>query len=293
MRRALRLSLKKTVEVIPDPPDALLEEEGTVWASLAKLVNDAKCKENTIGSNRLACDNGASRITSQRSGTQSNRNASSKAVLTIPNSTPASRVIVDGIPDSGSLSSAFDEERRKWQAGVLSAPITSDRIHPDLPRTVSTTSARSEFSASSMDGRHGCALEDILEDSSQSYARVVFDRLERDLLPDSVAAISDDVAKIPLSKERLELLLRSTRDFRLTCDQLKTLVGMVSLDSHKKDIICERYVQVIDKEGFIEIVLDNFSRSASLKRKLLIELNAKLRKEFEFMSRGGESATHK
>jgi len=44
----------------------------------------------------------------------------------------------------------------------------------------------------------------------------------------------EEVAKNALSRDRLQVVLDQSNGVRLTCDQLKSLVDMVTLDAHKK-----------------------------------------------------------
>jgi len=116
----------------------------------------------------------------------------------------------------------------------------------------------------------------LLADAAERKANIAFQRLNKELTQDALDTMTDGMAKFPLSKDRLTVVLEESQGARLTCAQLRTMIEMVSLDNHKKQVICERYAQVSDKDRFLEEVLNNFTRSQALKAMLMKDLSKSL-----------------
>lgn len=116
-------------------------------------------------------------------------------------------------------------------------------------------------------------------EAAQQRAQLVFQDLSRDFGQDAVNKTVEEVAKNALSRDRLQVVLDQSNGVRLTCDQLKSLVDMVTLDAHKKQIIFGRYAQLSDKEKFHEVIVENYTRSTSLRKAIVEELNAALCKD--------------
>jgi len=121
-------------------------------------------------------------------------------------------------------------------------------------------------------------LNPILEltDEAEQCADLVFKTLDKELSAKALLRMSQDTAKVSLSRDRVAILLEESKGVRLTCSQLKAMIELVSLDTHKKSVIYERYAQLSDKDAFLEQIVHNFTRSNSLRGVVMKDLSSHL-----------------
>lgn len=116
----------------------------------------------------------------------------------------------------------------------------------------------------------------VLSEAAEASALVVFQSLVSDLSAQDLLRITQDTCKVHLSRDRVGVLLEQSQGARMTCSQLKAMIELVSLDSHKKTVIYERYAQLVDKESFLEEIVQNFTRSNSLRGMVVADLSSHL-----------------
>jgi len=127
-----------------------------------------------------------------------------------------------------------------------------------------------------------------ISSSSEQHARKVFQSLKKDFTEAAFAQMVAEVGKNALSRDKLAVLLEASEGVRLTCSQLQKMVELCSLDAHKKAVIYQRYAQISNKDKFAEEVLNNFTRSNSLRSTIMKELDDKLINDLD-----NEDATRK
>jgi hypothetical protein len=115
-----------------------------------------------------------------------------------------------------------------------------------------------------------------ISSSSEQHARKVFQSLKKDFTEAAFAQMVAEVGKNALSRDKLAVLLEASQGVRLTCSQLQKMVELCSLDAHKKAVIYQRYAQISNKDKFTDEVLNNFTRSNSLRSTIMKELDDKL-----------------
>lgn len=115
-----------------------------------------------------------------------------------------------------------------------------------------------------------------LSPEAEKRAQVIASKLSGDLGQDILDSCAEESGQLPLSKDRVKLLLERTEGFRMTCKQLDSLVRMVTLDAHKEQLISLRYAHLTDKENFRETVVAQFSLSKSMRDNLTKKLTKTL-----------------
>merc|ERR1719215_599917 len=115
-----------------------------------------------------------------------------------------------------------------------------------------------------------------LSHDAEQRAEAFFQSLDTDLTPEGLVKLTQETNKVPLSRDRVSILLEHSRGVRLTCSQMKAMIELVSLDSHKKNVMYERYAQLSDKEAFLEEIVHNFTRSNALRGIVIADLSSHL-----------------
>lgn len=117
------------------------------------------------------------------------------------------------------------------------------------------------------------------EELAELNAEATFQILRDDWTDEAMMDLTQVLGKLALSKERVKVVLQHTQDKRFTCAQLNELLKTVALETHKEQVLFERYSHLIDKKNFETEVINAFTLSksirGSLKRKLTKSLTAK------------------
>lgn len=107
-------------------------------------------------------------------------------------------------------------------------------------------------------------------------AAMIFKSLKEDFSEADLKALTDQLATVPLSRERVQVILDQTQNKRVTCEIFLEILRLVALDSHKETILYERYAHLVNREEFDEKVLSKIKRSTSgqgiMKKKLVKSL---------------------
>merc|ERR1719265_3133895 len=77
------------------------------------------------------------------------------------------------------------------------------------------------------------------QDVAELRAQAVFETLRDDWNEEAMSALTSEIGKIALSKERVKVVLQHTQDKRVTCVQLNELLKTVALEAHKEQILFE------------------------------------------------------
>lgn len=175
---------------------------------------------------------------------------------------PSPAGIVESLSQTflGNQESRADTLAKKRAANQVRSPISQQLSDMEKPGLVLTDPKPSLTPAADQQAQH------------------LFDQLNpsNDLSEESMRLMAEEAAKLALSRERHEVVLKYSADARLTCAQLRQMLELCSLDAHKKEVIFSRYAQLKDKDNFREEVVNQFTRSTALRAVLMAELNKNL-----------------
>eukprot|EP00812_Abedinium_dasypus_P013059 NODE_656_length_1424_cov_285.200146.p1 GENE.NODE_656_length_1424_cov_285.200146~~NODE_656_length_1424_cov_285.200146.p1 ORF type:complete len:237 (+),score=71.30 NODE_656_length_1424_cov_285.200146:3-713(+) len=115
-----------------------------------------------------------------------------------------------------------------------------------------------------------------LHDKAEEYADTIFASLVGDMGAETFEALEVETASYPLSKDRAKVVLRSTADMRMTCEQMNGLFKFVTLEAAKEEIMYERYGHLHNREDFKSVVLHPLTRSEAMRMLILDKLVERL-----------------
>jgi len=114
------------------------------------------------------------------------------------------------------------------------------------------------------------------EELAEMKAEAAFQILRDDWTDEAMRELMQETGKLALSKERVKVVLQHTQDKRLNCVQLNELLKTVALETHKEQILFERYPHLIDKRNFETEVVNAFTLSKSIRGSLMRKLTKSL-----------------
>lgn len=271
---------KPNVQEAPEAPDALVSTADTLPEELKKPRIKKKVKKtvsrSVLGDTVLPGESAASPLLTQESFYSENDGSEKGADWPARNASEwdsTSEIPVD---------SQMSQPSQKGRTSKKSSHSLSSGRARTLTQATQTepwngVAAQREDSYASSAGSL-VTLAPILEltDEAEHRANLLFQRLRKDLSPEGMLKMTQDTSKLALSRDRVAIMLERSKGYRLTCSQMKVMMESVSLDTHKKNVIYERYAQLSDKHCFVEEIVHNFTRSSSLRGVVMKDLSKHL-----------------
>jgi hypothetical protein len=261
------------------------EHQDSVWDALTKLVSDIDVKDGDgiipkTESNVPSAVSSPMRVTAAAdSGASTDQPGAQLERLRAPaQGNNVAALSIESVLENNAVATTVQPKMHKADADDSQQAHKSDAL--------SKIEAMSKFqpppaawSPSKYDVSDLMRGTTAISSSSEQHARKVFQSLKKDFTEAAFAQMVAEVGKNALSRDKLAVLLEASQGVRLTCSQLQKMVELCSLDAHKKAVIYQRYAQISNKDKFADEVLNNFTRSNSLRSTIMKELDESLDNE--------------
>jgi len=110
------------------------------------------------------------------------------------------------------------------------------------------------------------------EELAELKAEAKFKYLREDWNEEAMRVLTQEVGQLALSRERVKVVLQHTQDKRLSCAQLNDLIKLCSLETHKEQVLFERYPHLTDRNNFETQIVNVFTLSKSVRGSLMRKL---------------------